>query len=117
MNVFGIGVTELLFVLVVALIVLGPERMTQAARTLGKYMREVQRATAEIPRLLTLDEEPKSSPPPKRQQLPALDQPTSEPEPTAETPEAESPQAESPQDIPLQDEPATDGPSDPTPRT
>jgi Sec-independent protein translocase protein TatA len=112
MNVFGIGVTELLFVLVVALIVLGPERMTQTARTLGKYMREVQRATAEIPRLLTLDEEPKSSPPPKRQQLPALDQPASEPEATQESPEAESPQ-----DVPPQDEPATDGPSDPTQRT
>ena len=107
MNVFGIGVTELLFVLVVALIVLGPDRMTQTARTLGKYMRELQRATAEIPRLISLDEEPKSSPPPQRQQLPAPDQPSSEPEPPPETSEDESPQ----------DEPATDGPSDSTKRT
>ncbi len=103
MNVFGIGVTELLFVLVVALIVLGPERMTQTARTLGKFMRDVQRATAEIPRLISLDEEPQSSPPPQRQQLPAPDQPAGEPEP----PEDEAPQ----------DEPAADGPSDSTPRT
>ncbi len=107
MNVFGIVVTELLFVLVVALIVLGPERMTQTARTLGKYMRELQRATAEIPRLISLDEEPKSSPPPQRQQLPAPDQPASEPEPSQETPEDESPQ----------DGPTPDGPSDSTQRT
>ena len=107
MNVFGIGVTELLFVLVVALIVLGPERMTQTARTLGKYMRELQRATAEIPRLISLDEEPKSSPLPQRQHLPAPDQPSSEPEPAPETSEDESPQ----------DEPATDRPSDSTQRT
>lgn len=107
MNVFGMGITELLFVLVVALIVLGPERMTQTARTLGKYMREIQRATAEIPRLLTLDEEPKSSPPPQRQQLPAPDQPAGEPEPPPETPKDEAPH----------DEPAADAPSDSTPRT
>ena len=103
MNVFGIGVTELLFVLVVALIVLGPERMTQTARTLGKYMRELQRATAEIPRLFSLDEEPQSSPPPQRQQLPARDQPASE--------------SESPEDDAPQDEPTAGGPSDSTQRT
>lgn len=107
MNVFGMGITELLFVLVVALIVLGPERMTQTARTLGKYMREIQRATAEIPRLLTLDEEPKSSPPPQRQQLPAPDQPASELKPPPETPKDEAPH----------DEPEADAPSDSTPRT
>ncbi len=107
MNVFGIGVLELLFVLIVALIVLGPERMTQTARTLGKYIREIQRATAEIPRLISLDEEPQSSPPPQRQQLPAHDQPASEPEPPPETPEDEAPQ----------DEPTTGGPSDSAQRT
>lgn len=103
MNVFGIGVLELLFVLVVALIVLGPERMTQTARTLGKYIREIQRATAEIPRLISLDDDPPSSPSPQRQQLPARGQPAGEPD-------------SSENDAP-QDEPPASGPSDSTPRS
>ena len=35
---FGIGGTELLVILVVALIVLGPKSVPQIARTLGKAM-------------------------------------------------------------------------------
>ena len=70
MNFFGIGFFELVMVLVVALLVLGPNRMMEAARTLGKYMRELQRASAELPRLLSLDEEPPKAPPVQRQQIP-----------------------------------------------
>ena len=36
----GIGINELLIVLVVALIVLGPKRLPSTARSLGKGMRE-----------------------------------------------------------------------------
>ena len=61
MNFFGIGPLELLFVIMLALLVLGPNRMVDVARTLGKYVREFQRATSEIPRLISLDDEP--SPP------------------------------------------------------
>ena len=61
MNLFGIGPLELLFVIMLALLVLGPNRMVDTARTLGKYVREFQRATSEIPRLISLDDEP--SPP------------------------------------------------------
>ena len=61
MNFFGIGPLELIFVIVLALLVLGPNRMVDVARTLGKYVREFQRATSELPRLLSLDDEP--SPP------------------------------------------------------
>ena len=63
MDFFGIGVLELAFILVVALLVLGPNRMVDVARTLGKHVRELQRATSELPRLLTLeDDEPKAPP-------------------------------------------------------
>ena len=58
MNFFGIGPLELLFVIMLALLVLGPNRMVDVARTLGKYVREFQRATSEIPRLISLDDEP-----------------------------------------------------------
>ncbi len=43
---FGIGTPELLVILVVALIVLGPERMPEVARALGKAMAELRRATS-----------------------------------------------------------------------
>ena len=36
----GIGMTELIIVLVIALIVLGPKRLPEAGRSLGRGMRE-----------------------------------------------------------------------------
>ena len=39
-----VGVTELLVVLVIALIVLGPKRLPEAARSVGKGMREMKDA-------------------------------------------------------------------------
>ena len=43
---FGIGVPELLVILVVALLVLGPKRLPEVARTLGKGLAEFRKATA-----------------------------------------------------------------------
>ena len=64
MNFFGIGTLELVFILVVALLALGPNKMVEVARTLGKYVKQLQRASHEMPRLLSLDEElPKAEPP------------------------------------------------------
>jgi sec-independent protein translocase protein TatB len=45
---FGIGTPELLVILIVALIVLGPERMPEIARALGKGLAELRRATSGI---------------------------------------------------------------------
>jgi sec-independent protein translocase protein TatB len=45
---FGIGMPELLVILAVALIVLGPKRLPEIARALGKAMAEFRRATAGI---------------------------------------------------------------------
>jgi Sec-independent protein translocase protein TatA len=41
MELFGIGPLELLFILIIALIVLGPKDMVKAGRTLGRFMRQV----------------------------------------------------------------------------
>ncbi len=67
MDIFGIGPLELLFVLVVALLLLGPGKMVEMARTLGKYARDLQRATSEVPRLLSLEDEQPPAPPQRQQ--------------------------------------------------
>lgn len=45
---FGIGVPELLVILVVALIVLGPKRLPEVAKGLGKALAEFRRATSDL---------------------------------------------------------------------
>ncbi len=42
----SIGPAEILVVLVVALVVLGPARLPEAARTVGKAVNELRRATS-----------------------------------------------------------------------
>ena len=45
---FGIGMTELLVILVVALIVFGPTRLPELARSLGRAMAEFRRASTDL---------------------------------------------------------------------
>ena len=45
---FGIGMPELLLILGVALIVLGPKKLPELARSLGKGLAEFRRATDEL---------------------------------------------------------------------
>jgi sec-independent protein translocase protein TatB len=45
---FGIGVPELLVILVVALIVLGPKRLPEVAKGLGRALAEFRKATSGI---------------------------------------------------------------------
>ncbi|GIW43579.1 MAG: sec-independent protein translocase protein TatA [Candidatus Binatia bacterium] len=45
---FGIGTPELLVILLVALIVLGPQRLPEIARALGKGLAELRKATSGV---------------------------------------------------------------------
>lgn len=45
---FGLSFPELVVVLIVALVVLGPERLPKLAKTIGKTMRDVRRTTSEF---------------------------------------------------------------------
>lgn len=62
---FGVGMPELLVILIVALLVLGPKRLPEIARSLGKGMAEFRRASTEFQRTLTasLEEPPPAAPP------------------------------------------------------
>jgi sec-independent protein translocase protein TatB len=68
MDFLGIGPGELLLIFIIALIVLGPRRLPEVARQIGKLLGDLQRTsagfTAELTRELDLAaQEAKSAPP------------------------------------------------------
>ena len=52
---FGIGVPELLLILAIALIVIGPKKLPDLAKSMGRAMREFKKATGEIKESLSMD--------------------------------------------------------------
>jgi Tat protein translocase TatB subunit len=54
---FGIGMPELILIMVIALIVIGPKKLPDLARALGRGMAEFRKATQEIKDSLDLDHE------------------------------------------------------------
>ena len=54
---FGIGLPELLVIMAIALIVIGPKKLPDLARALGKGMAEFRKATQEIKDSLDIDED------------------------------------------------------------
>jgi sec-independent protein translocase protein TatA len=59
---FGLGVPELIFILLLALLIFGPKKLPEIGRTLGKGMSEFRKASTELTRSinaeLSLDEQP-----------------------------------------------------------
>jgi len=45
---FGLGLSEILVILVLILLVVGPTKLPEIARGLGKGMREIRRATRDL---------------------------------------------------------------------
>ena len=54
---FGIGMPELLLILAVALIVLGPKKLPEMARSLGKALAELKKSTEELKGNLNVGDE------------------------------------------------------------
>ncbi|HVS03320.1 MAG TPA: twin-arginine translocase TatA/TatE family subunit [Thermoanaerobaculia bacterium] len=69
---FGLGVPELVFIMLLALLIFGPKRLPQIGRTLGRGMAEFRRATTELQRSINTD----------------LEAPPDRPAPPARPPEA-----------------------------
>jgi Tat protein translocase TatB subunit len=63
---FNIGPFELIVILLVALLVVGPARLPEMGRNVGKSLRELRRAQDEVRRSLELDlDEDDDLPPPR----------------------------------------------------
>ena len=54
---FGIGMPELLLLLAIALIVIGPKKLPDLAKSLGRAMREFKKATHEFKESIQIDED------------------------------------------------------------
>ncbi len=52
---FGIGSTEFIVILLVALLVLGPKSLAKVTRTVGKYVGEFRRVSTEFQRTLNAE--------------------------------------------------------------
>lgn len=54
---FGIGFSELVLIFVVALLVLGPKRLPEVAKTLGRFYREIRSTVDEVKSVVTEEEQ------------------------------------------------------------
>ncbi len=69
---FGIGFAELFLILVVALIVIGPDKLPGLAKALGKAFVEFKRASEEVRRTISdIPDITKPEPPKPRKEEPA----------------------------------------------
>ena len=76
MGFSGIGIWEILLILIVAFIVLGPRRVPEIARKLGQTVRAIKKASTDLTTTLSKELEVKENEPPP---------PQSEKESSAET--------------------------------
>ena len=67
MGFLGIGTWEILLILVLALIILGPGKLTEFARTLGKTVRAIRKASTDLTTTITRELDAAQNEPPPSQ--------------------------------------------------
>lgn len=88
MDFFGIGGWEILLILVITLIVLGPGKIPEIARTLGRTIRAIRKASSDLTVAVTRElESAQDVPIPPVKKIPAnIGSATTNPEPPANSP-------------------------------
>ena len=67
MGFLGIGTWEILLILILALIILGPGKLTEIAKTLGKTVRAIRKASVDLTTAITRElDATKNEPPPSQ---------------------------------------------------
>ncbi len=87
---FGIGTSEILIILVIALLVLGPNEIPKIAKTLGRGMRELERAKNELKDSIQFEIDEQESPEAKSPDESAPQEKTEEAEGVIENPASNS---------------------------
>lgn len=82
---FGIGVPELILILVVGLIVFGPGKLPEVGRSLGKGLREFRKASNALTQVINAPDPPPAAPAPQPAQQPPVAQPIQTAQPVQET--------------------------------
>ena len=97
MNIMGVGGLELAVVLIVAMLVLGPTRVVEYGRTLGKLIGELRRASEGIPAVFEnmLDERKAQTEEEAAEESPPGPPEGSLPQPRRQSPRREPPQQDS----------------------
>ena len=105
MNFMGMGLAEIAVVLVVAFLVLGPNRTINLARTAGKVLADLRRTFSEVAAAVSLEEKSQASS--SSSSSPWESRPVAQPQPSREesTPEEMAPEDLAPEDL---------GPKDPS---
>ncbi len=69
MELFGMGAGEIILILIVALIIWGPRKLPEIARTLGRAVRVLKKTTSDLTSEITkeIDQEEKDRPSQPRQ--------------------------------------------------
>lgn len=62
---FGLGVQEVVFILLIALLLFGPKRLPEVGRVIGKGLGEFRRASTELQRAINTEIEEPAPPRPR----------------------------------------------------
>lgn len=68
---FGIGTTEIIVIFIVALLFLGPKRLPELARTVGRAFADFRRTASDLQSHLNVDAAPRYTPPPRPVTVPS----------------------------------------------